>query len=315
MKSKIALTALLFSAGSFFIYSSNLLSQQIPPTEQSNTAALAQQPWTVLVSATSQGGGRPDLVPADVVIKVDGAAATTSEVHPMIGQPMRYALLFDSSHSLLDDFKAQVNEASALLSRVVKGGRDYGYLVAIQENPYLDAQSSDPQQLVTALRHEKPWGGTALYDAIFASSYQLTKNTAGPGMRVMFLFTDGKDTVSKTTAEVAARALLVAGVRVYAIGNGNPSPQDRELLTRIAESSGGRAYFVSGKKEGDRVIEDIDQQLSSLFSVSFMFAGQDADGKIHQLQIGSSRDGILITGPDRYFRRKPLAQPAAAPKQ
>ena len=78
-----------------------------------------------------------------------------------------------------------MNEASALLSRVVKGGRDYGYLVAIQENPYLDAQSSDPRTTRDSLRHEKPWGGTALtYDAIFAGSYQLTK-TAGPGMRVI----------------------------------------------------------------------------------------------------------------------------------
>jgi hypothetical protein len=167
---------------------------------------------------------------------------------------------------------------------------------------------------VTAIKREKPRGGTALYDGIFASSKEMMKNTGGPGTRVMFIFTDGKDTVSKTTAELAARALLVAGVRGYTISNETSNSQDRKLLTRIAESSGGKAYFVTGKKEGDRVIADIDQQLTSLFSVSFTFAGQEADGKIHQLQISRSSNGITITGPDHYFSRKPSVQPPAPPK-
>src|SRR5262249_9425147 len=84
---------------------------------------------------------------------------------------------------------------------------------------YLDQDfTNDLNKMREALEKVDTRGGTALYDAVVASSDHLKKN-AKLEKRVLFVVTDGEDNESQETLEQAIRRLQEEnGPTVYAIG-------------------------------------------------------------------------------------------------
>ena len=86
----------------------------------------------------------------------------------------------------------------------------------------------------------KPWGGTALYDAILTAL-----NTVGkqPGRRALVVFTDGEDQNSVATMKRVETRMETSDATIYTIGLGR-SVKDRSLadiLRHLADISGGTA--------------------------------------------------------------------------
>lgn len=105
---------------------------------------------------------------------------------------------------------------------------------------------------------------TAIGDAIGLAVKRLTG--APPGERVLVLFTDGASNAGVLDPLTAAGLAAAAGIRIHAIGLGQPpgasgagDDLDPALLRAIAERTGGRAFRASDADQLARVSRLLDQ--------------------------------------------------------
>jgi Ca-activated chloride channel family protein len=106
-------------------------------------------------------------------------------------------------------------------------------------------------------------GGTALYDALWDG---LLRVKHAEGRKVVVVMTDGRDENAKGNGpgsehklDDVLKSVKDTGAMVYAIGLGaNP---DKAVLQKLADTSGGRAFFPASVKdlpaEYRRVIDDL----------------------------------------------------------
>ncbi|HMD16039.1 MAG TPA: VWA domain-containing protein [Terriglobales bacterium] len=294
-----------------FPYAWSLQSQQ--PSSASTapgTAAVASKSSTILITAWLKDGTTAGLSTSDIEIKADGKPVPVQEV--VGGAPLHYCLLFDSSGSQRDRFKLQQDEATELLSKVVKAGSDHGMLVDFSDNYYLDGEGTKPQTFANRIAVQRPEGrGTALYDAVVASANHMSESSPDRGPRVMFIFSHGEDNESAMTLDRAVQFVMKAGIRLYVIGQ-LPTKDPAYLmpvkaaktLRQLAERTGGKAYFREQKDVG-KAVADIADELTNLFAVTFTLPGQEKDGQLHKLEVRSIKKDVSIRAPDRYYAPQP----------
>lgn len=128
--------------------------------------------------------------------------------------------------------------------------------------------------------------GTAIGTAIATAANRLRR---APGeSRVMILMTDGENNRGEIDPLTAAQAAAALDIRIYTIGVGSegvapipvatgpfgvqyanlPVSIDDELLTQIAETSGGRYFRATNPEALDSVYQQIDQLERSSVEVS-----------------------------------------------
>jgi VWFA-related protein len=139
------------------------------------------------------------------------------------------------------------------------------------------------QDRLKVLERLKPWGGTALYDAMLKAMGQL-----GPqaGRRAIVVFTDGEDLNSRIPQETAERGLESSDAVLYAIGQGRaPGMQAlRNVLERLSEKTGGRAFFEDLDKLGD-VFDTVIADLANQYLIGYVPQSRQRDGRWREIRI------------------------------
>ncbi len=116
-------------------------------------------------------------------------------------------------------------------------------LVGFNDNVFTLARpTADLATRLSAVDRLAPWGGTALYDVIVKSIDQLGRQT---GRRALVVFTDGEDLNSRVPEEAAEQRLEASDAVLYPIGQGRAPKLEalKRVLERLAQKSGGRAFF------------------------------------------------------------------------
>jgi len=113
----------------------------------------------------------------------------------------------------------------------------------------------------------RPGGGTALYDALyFACRDKLLKAPKStPVRRAIILLSDGEDNLSHVTREEAIEMAQRAEAIVYTIStnvSGTKGEGDR-ILERIADATGGRAFFPFQIRDVSNAFAEIQDELRS----------------------------------------------------
>lgn len=262
---------------------------------------------TVLISVRNKDGSPADVSPSEIKLKLDGKDAIVSAAKRASDVPLYYWLLVDSSGSERLFLKEERDEAAALLSKVVQSGRDYGTLVAFDQQAYLDAEGTDPQVLLKAMAGEIARGSTAFYDALFSAADRVTD--VRKDLRVMFIFSDGGDNNSHVSRDEAMRALLREKIRVYTFGHADSDQQyemssgkrGAENLRQFAETTGGRAYFPKKDSDFEKALADISGELQSLVSVTFTPSSLKSGSPLHKFEVTSKKHGVSVSAPQEYY--------------
>lgn len=130
-------------------------------------------------------------------------------------------------------------------------------------------------------------GSTAIWDAVWASSNELLAISADHTRRTIILLTDGEDTSSQVKMHEAIERAQKADALVYAIGIGDSyqGGVDNGKLERIAEQTGGRAYFPKNEKELRSAFEQIQRDLREQYLVAYSPSNKARDGSYRRVQI------------------------------
>jgi len=131
-------------------------------------------------------------------------------------------------------------------------------------------------------------GSTAIWDAVWATSNELLSDSSAENTRrTIILLTDGYDTISQMKIDQAIERAQKADALIYAIGIGDTyqGGVDAGSLKRIAEQTGGRAYFPRNERELRSAFAQIQTDLREQYLVAYSPSNKTRDGAYRRIQI------------------------------
>jgi Ca-activated chloride channel family protein len=185
----------------------------------------------------------------------------------------------DISDSMAD----AIGQVKVLVKRFLGSIRETDRVraVAFNEN-YFPLPATDRAGLLRDVDLLAPWGMTALYDTILRCFDLLGKQ---PSRLAMVVFTDGEDTASRATAEAVERRADASDAVLYMIGQGQAvnTPQLKALCERLAQRSGGRAFFPRRIEDLGGTFDQILEELSNQYLLTYMPPRED--DKWHRIRV------------------------------
>jgi VWFA-related protein len=263
-----------------------------PPSDSLATIKARTNEVNVVFTVTDKHGKRiTDLKQADFRFLDDNKPPEEiRSFHAEANLPLQVGLLVDASNSVRDRFKFEQESAIEFLNQTVRHGYDSAFVVGFDATPEVTQDFTDSsEKLGHGVRELRPGGGTAMYDAIyFACRDKLIKAPKGtPVRRAIILLSDGEDNLSHVTREEAIEMAQRAEAVIYTIStnvSGTKGPGDK-VLERIADATGGKAFFPFQIRDVVNAFAEIQEELRSQYAVSYKPADFKADGHYRTIEI------------------------------
>jgi Ca-activated chloride channel family protein len=79
-----------------------------------------------------------------------------------------------------------------------------------------------------------------------------------------------------------------------------------DVLNRLADASGGKAWLVSGRTQGrqneiERALDEIAAELRSQYSIGYYPTHSMKDGKWHRIELRTKNSGYKVRYRSDYF--------------
>jgi VWFA-related protein len=203
--------------------------------------------------------------------------------------PVGLGLLLDISDSM---FGRRIVEARGAVERFLLEllkPTDAFFVMAFNHEPrMLTAWTNDPSTVREALDGLKPWGGTAIYDAIIRAEPMLHVRTRERAALVVI--SDGADTASDATLREVRSTVLRTDAFIYAVAidaadrrpiNTRVNP---EALQEITNQSGGTTEIVRDSSDLDGATARIAEELNSQYVLGYS-PSHGADGRYHSIRV------------------------------
>ena len=220
--------------------------------------------------------------------------------------PLRVGLLIDTSNSIRDRFQFEQQAAIEFLSQIMRPKADQAFVLGFDTVAEVTQDfTNNTEKLSSGVRMLRPGGGTALFDALYqASRDKLMKNSAGQAVRrAIILVSDGNDNQSRVTREQAIEMAQRAEVIVYTISTNTSGMIERgdRILQRIADESGGRAFFPLKLQEVSDAFSEIQEELRSQYAVAYKPPDFKSDGSYRPIEITAADRKLHIRARKGYF--------------
>ncbi|HJZ69234.1 MAG TPA: VWA domain-containing protein [Blastocatellia bacterium] len=244
-----------------------------------------------------------DLSKNDIEVLEDSKPQEVFSFERQTDLPITIAMLIDISGSQQWTLPQEVSAGKRFFHRVLRPRKDLAAVVTFEhESVLVQNLTSDldkleraldecrvPAEAVTYRRGGTPpinnsgVGSTALYDSIYSVSSDLLRREAG--RRVIILVTDGEDTSSTVKMREAIERTWRSEIIVYSVGIGGPMGVDHGTLKKIAEETGGRAFFPKSEDDLDKAYAQIDEDLRSQYVLAYTPANAARDGSFRTIQV------------------------------
>jgi Ca-activated chloride channel family protein len=236
--------------------------------------------------------------------------------------PVSLGILIDSSGSMYD--KRPAVDAASLNLVKLSNPQDEAFLVDFSSEAYIDQDfTSSIAKLQQGLSYIKSSGGTALYDAVIASADYLSKNAKRP-KQVLLIVTDGDDNASSATLESTIRRVQdLDGPAIYCIGllfgddvSHSEAKHSREVLTELAEQTGGQAYFPKALRDVDGIAQEVAQDIRTQYTIEYHSTKPPSLGGYRTIHVEAKEKGyrgLTVRTRTGYFPKAASgeAKPAA----
>jgi Ca-activated chloride channel homolog len=237
----------------------------------------------------------PGLAAADFRVLEEGRPQEVRRFEEVRDLPLAVGVVLDTSGSMESSLAEAQAAANEFLRRVVGPG-DAAFAVAFADVPQLLAAPTDDVDAVAdALAGLRANGYTVLHDALVTALYYFR---GLEGQKALVLLSDGDDTASgvpwKDALEYARR--MNAAVYTIGLGVGSLDLSIRRKLEELAQSTGGRSFFIRQAAELDAVYDEIEAELRSRYLLAFSSERPRdpaaPDGDFRRVEVEVSRPGV-----------------------
>jgi VWFA-related protein len=276
--------------------------QQVPPTFRSGIDVVSFG----LTVVDKKGNYLTDLHEADFEIYEDGRKQAPQFFIPCDAEggrgpdapaPPRPALhlgaLFDISGSMDEDM-GFARSASIKFLNTLSEARDFTLVDFDTEVRVAHYSQAEFSRLVERIRSRKAEGYTALWDAV---GVYLDGASGQEGRKILVLYTDGGDNASSIRFGELIDLLKASDVTVHVVGfleHQLPSTrmEQRMRLQRIAETTGGQAFFPLSMRDLDAAYARVASEIDAQYTVGYLSSNTKTDGTWRKVEIRLIRPGL-----------------------
>src|SRR5215510_5624258 len=242
--------------------------------------------------------------------------------------PVSFGMVIDTSGSMKSKLQT-VSDAAVLLIKQMRLD-DEAFVASFKAEPELAQDfTSDRRELEDAIGKLYTSGGTALLDAIIATA-DYAQEKGKRRRKALVIFSDGLEKNSSVKEKEVMEAIKENEVQVYLVGfidleleenrpfGKSPAKKAKDLLSGIADDSGGRAYFPKDVGEIPTIAAQIAKDLRTQYVVSYYPTNENRDGAFRNVQVNVSPQGAskLIARTRRgYYARNEKGRSPTAPRK
>jgi VWFA-related protein len=224
--------------------------------------------------------------------------------------PLRVGVLIDTSTSIRRRFNFEQQASIAFLQQTIKPQTDRGFVMGFDVTPdYKQDWTNNLDQLTTGIDSLRPGGGTALYDAVYSACRDKLLNVARgqePVRKAMVLISDGDDNQSHAYLDDAIKECQRAETIVYSISTNTSPSRDRgdDVLQKIADATGGRAFFPKSLEDMPSSFTAIQDELRSQYALVYKPADFKDDGSFRTIYLFCLNRRYSVRAMKGYFAPK-----------
>src|SRR5215203_116497 len=255
-----------------------------------------------------------DLKAEDIRVLEDGQPQEIFTFQTNIDLPLSLAILIDTSASEERTLPDEKEAARSFLENVLRPNKDEAAVVSFTGETTLEQGfSGNMDRLRRAIdrvefvppsgyigggvvvngtppisgTNQSVAGSTAIWDAAWATAEELISASAEHTRRAIILLTDGDDTSSRMKMHDAIERAQKADALIYAIGIGDRYTfnVDEGALRKIAEQTGGRAYFPQHERDLRDAFTQIQRDLREQYLVAYSPRNKARDGSYRRIEI------------------------------
>jgi len=153
-------------------------------------------------------------------------------------------------------------------------------------------------------------GSTAIWDAIWVTSDEILGPAPDKTRRAIILLTDGVNTSGRKKLDEAVQAAQKAEAVIYTIGIGDRfyDGVDKNVLNKVSERTGGRAYFPRDENDLRDAFQQIQDEMRSQYLIAYEPTNGKKDGSYRTIEIQLvnqqlAKDKVKITHRQGYFAK------------
>jgi Ca-activated chloride channel homolog len=243
--------------------------------------------------------------------------------------PVSFGIVIDTSGSMKSKLQT-VSDASVSLIKQMRVD-DEAFVASFKAEPELVQDfTADRRELEDAISELYTSGGTALLDAIIATA-DYAQEKGKQRRKALVVISDGLEKNSSVKEKEVMEAIKEDEVQVYLVGfideemeekslfGKSPAKKAKDLLSRIADDSGGHAYFPRDISEIPAVAAQIAKDLRTQYVVSYYPSNDKRDGTFRNIQVSVNSQGsrkLIARARRGYYARNEKGQlPTAAQKR
>jgi Ca-activated chloride channel family protein len=224
-------------------------------------------------------------------------------------QPLSVAVLIDVSGSTAIDLKYEMDSGSRFFRALLNEGNpqdavalySFDYQVTLEQN-----FTHSYTVLQDRLKHVHGEAGTSLYDAIYLAARQGLESR--PGRKAMVIITDGGNTTSNKDSHQALEAAQMADAVIYPVvvvpitSDAGRNTGGENVLTYMAQGTGGRPFFPASGPQIDRAFEQIISELRTEYLLGFYPHNVPLTrDRFHKLTIKVKQPDLQVSARNGYY--------------
>ncbi|HUY12114.1 MAG TPA: VWA domain-containing protein [Terriglobia bacterium] len=242
--------------------------------------------------------------------------------------PVTMGIVIDDSGSMRPK-RPSVN-AAALTFVKTSNPDDQVFVVNFNDVYYLDTPgnfATSMEDLKLALGKIDSRGGTALYDAMYASLDHL--RLGNRDKKVLLVITDGEDNSSRYTFDQLVQYAQKSNAEIYAIGllgdqtttglfkiHSGGDKHAEKILKKLSEATGGKAFFPKNLTQVDSICQQIAHDIRNQYTLAYYPTNVKKDGSFRQVRVVAflphTKTRLIVRTRPGYFAPKANEQVASA---
>jgi Ca-activated chloride channel homolog len=277
-----------------------------------------------------------DLRKEDIRVLEDGKQQEIFTFYRQVDLPLSLSILIDVSQSQERTLPEEKEAAKAFVENVVRPNKDEVSILsftgettleqdltgniarirrAIDRVAFTPASGTLGGGVATGTpsisgSNQRKQGSTAIWDAIWVTSDEILKNAPEKTRRGIILVSDGFNTYGSKKMEDAIQQAIKNEVIVYCVGIGDYyyGGVNEGVLRKLAESTGGHAYFPREESQLRKAFDQIQLELRSQFLVAYEPSNPKKDGSYRKIEIQVAnpelaKQKIKLTHREGYFAK------------
>ncbi len=299
-------------------------SQTVPAAQGSAVAAQGTEPPPITIKAQvtevyltftvvdRRGHYIDDLKQSDFALLDDGRApAQIYRFEQDTNLPLRVGLVIDTSTSIRQRFSFEQQAATEFLLQILRPQSDKAFVEGFDITPNFKQNWTNNLDLLnTGINGLHSGGGTALFDALYSGCHDKMLDATEhhePARKAMVVISDGDDNQSHAFVEDAIKECQRAETSVYAISTNVSPSRDRgdDTLQKIADATGGRAFYPTKIEDMPESFGKIQQELRSQYALSYKPADFQANGAFRTIYLFCLDRKYQVRSRTGYFAPRP----------